>query len=539
MTAIETPQGRIVGSSHNGVRALLGIPYATARRFEPPDKPTFHGELDATRFGPAAPQNPDKLDTLWGAVLAPGAEECLTLNIWAPEVVSERCPVVVWIPGGAFFIGGSAWPYWHGEALCRGTGAIVVTINYRLGALGFLDLSEFGPGHESSCNLGILDQIAALEWVHNYIALFGGDPERVTLGGQSAGAISVSCLAAIPRARRLFQQMICMSGAPTVIRPPDLAKAVTRKFCRRAKVDSVEGLRKLPVAEVLRIQNAVIKSTDFGEPQFAPTYGTELIPRPPLHDLASLSDPKRILLGYTRDEFRLWGLYVPILRTLHAEALRPWLQRLVGSRADALLQTYRECRPESTPGDQSMAILGDVIFSMPVVRLAEATASAGQPTYVYRLDWATQAQGGWLGSPHALDTPLLFGNQSQPGAREMIAPIEASEKVTRAWQASLAAFLRTGVPTTPAGEAWMPYNVSQRKVMRIDERWELLSDPGGAEHRTWDGVPFDGVHPDVTNFPTQWELLRFLLTRLLLRRIAPLLLIVIVLVVILKIAGLW
>jgi para-nitrobenzyl esterase len=521
-TAVETSQGRIVGTDAEGVRVFRGVPFAAPltsdRRFLPPEPPPRQNTIDATHFGPPAPQNPDPLDPLWGEVLAPGAEDCLTLNVYAPPLdPAGPRPVLVWVHGGAFIIGSGRWPWYEGIRFARRTSLVLVTLNYRLGVFGFLDLSEIG-GKEfaTSGNLGLLDQVRALEWVREHIAAFGGDPGNVTLCGQSAGGISVSCLLACPRAAGLFHKAVAMSGGPNLVRDQGFARDVARRVLHAAGAESVADLRRLPVRRLLKAQRTVLSATDFGDPLFGPVVDGEVLPEPPLHRVrAGSAAGVPLLAGSTRDEFRLWGLYVPILRRLPPEALVPWLGRLVGGRRRArdLIATYRRTRPGATPGEVTFAILGDVLFTLPVLRLAEAQAAHRSDTRVYRFDWPSPAQGGWLGAAHSVEVSLLFGNLAGVSP-PFVGSGPEQEALSDLLQDTWAAFARTGVPTHPGLPPWPAYNLDERWTMLLDTTCRVEPDPHAPERQTWEGVPFDGIHPTVTELPRRRELTAFLIIRL-------------------------
>jgi len=354
-------------------------------------------------FGAPASQNPDRLDYMWGEVLAPGDEDCLTLNIWTPARDNARRPVMVWIHGGAFIIGSGRWGWYEGKRLVQEEQVVLVTINYRLGAFGFLDLSGTGnPRYASAANCGLLDQIAALKWVKLHIDRFGGDPDCVTVFGESAGGISISCLLACPQARGLFRRAICMSGPPSMVRSKEFAGRVTEKLMRYAGVDEMEQLATIPADVLLTAQGRTIRSADFlGELLYAPTIDGTILPEPPLHAIRRGSaDDVALLTGTTLDEARLWSLYNRILRVLPVGALDRWFQSL---RLDpsAIRAAYRQARPELGLGYLAMAVAGDALFWMPQIRLAEAHAMNRSVTRMYLISWQTPVLGGRLGAPTA------------------------------------------------------------------------------------------------------------------------------------------
>ena len=498
MPTVALPAGRVTGTASAGVRAFRGLRYAVADRFGPP-RPPPAGDQDGTRVGPAAPQNPDPLERVWGVSLAPGDEDCLRVNVWTPAG-GTGLPVLVYVPGGAFIIGSGPWGWHDGADLAAALDCVVVSFNYRLGAVGFLDLSRFGREFADSGNLGLLDQLAALRWVREHIAAFGGDPGRVTLMGQSAGAISVACLLGSPLAGGLFGRAVCLSGGPTLVRTPGFAAAVTDRFLREAACDSADDLRRLPVAELLAAQKRLLRRSDFGGPQFGPTVGGTVLPDYPLDRVrAGSARGVPLLLGTTRDEMRLWKLYVPPLGTLPPEAVRGWVRRLVGDRAGALVRTYRAAMPGEANGNVLLALIGDVIFRLPVVRLAEAHGAAR----VVRLDHVPDVPGD-LGAPHALDVALLFGNFAAPGIRRLVGsrPEAARDRLREL----IGGFVRGDSPDLPVYDG-------RRLVTIVGGPGGVAEDPAGAERAAWDGVPFDGRHPALDNLPRKRELLLYLLKR--------------------------
>jgi len=299
---------------------------------------------------------------------------------------------------------------------------VLVTINYRLGAFGFLDLSGTGnPRYASAANCGLLDQIAALKWVKLHIDRFGGDPDCVTVFGESAGGISISCLLACPQARGLFRRAICMSGPPSMVRSKEFAGRVTEKLMRYAGVDEMEQLATIPADVLLTAQGRTIRSADFlGELLYAPTIDGTILPEPPLHAIRRGSaDDVALLTGTTLDEARLWSLYNRILRVLPVGALDRWFQSL---RLDpsAIRAAYRQARPELGLGYLAMAVAGDALFWMPQIRLAEAHAMNRSVTRMYLISWQTPVLGGRLGAPHGVEIPFIFGNLNANGAEYMI-----------------------------------------------------------------------------------------------------------------------
>ena len=519
---VETENGPVRGACRSEVWSFKGIPYASAptaeRRFGPPEPaPVWDAPRDATAFGSAAPQNPDSLDHIWGERLAPGDEDCLTLNIWTPSTDhGQPKPVMVWIHGGAFVIGSGRWGWCDGGELAKRGEVVVVTINYRLGVLGFLDLSEVGDSrHASSGNHGLLDQIAALRWIRANIARFGGDPNNVTIFGESAGAISVSSLLATPRAQGLFHNAIVMSGGANLVRTPETSRAVTRSFFKLARVDTVSQLQALPTKTLLSLQQRFLNQNEFGgDLVFGPVVDGLSLPEHPLHAVrAGRARRISLLTGTTMDEARLWALYVPLLRWSRPRGLENVLRHTVGERWREVISTYERARPNERPGNLAMAINGDLLFRMPAIRLAEAQAvHRPHDTRMYLFSWRTPTHGGRLGAPHAVDLPFIFGNLEQRGVQRYIGSgserLDLSRRIQDAW----IAFARGGDPNHAGLPHWPAYHPNTRATMVFDNTTRLENDPRSDERRVWGSVPFDGVSPAIEkSVPTTSEVLHSLL----------------------------
>jgi para-nitrobenzyl esterase len=513
----ETRAGPVRGVRCDGVCRFGGVPFARPPvgplRFRPPEPPLEWTERrDATRLGRPAPQNPDPLDHIYGERLAPGDEDCLTLNIWTPGIDGERRPVMVCIHGGAFVIGAGRWPWYDGRRLVRRGDVVLVTINYRLGALGFLDLSEIGDaGHAASGNHGLLDQVTALRWVRDNIERFGGDPGDVTVFGESAGGISISCLMAMPEARGLFRRAIVMSGGPNLVRFPGTSRAVARAFLRMAGVRDFDGLRGRPTGALLRAQKRFLRRNEFGgDLVFGPVVDGSVLPEPPLHAIrAGCARDVTLLTGTTLDEARLWSLYVPILRWTSPRALDGVLKDAVGDRWRDVVATYARSRPRETGGNLTMAINGDLLFRMPAVRLAEAQ-SVHRPadTRMYLFAWKTPVRGGRLGSPHAVDVPFVFGNLDASGVELYTGSGADREALSRRVQDAWIGFARRGDPNHPGLPEWPAYRAEGRATLVFDGLPTVEMDPQLERRSVWDAVPFDGVVPPIEHcVPTTGEIL--------------------------------
>jgi para-nitrobenzyl esterase len=468
----------------------------------------FSGVSPSSAFGSPAAQNPDPLDFMWGEVLAPGDEDCLTLNVWTPRTDDRRRPVMVYIHGGAFIIGAGRWGWYEGCRLVERGDVVLVTINYRLGAFGFLNLSEIGGrDHEDSSNCGLLDQVAALEWVRDNIGQFGGDPNNVTVFGESAGGISICCLLAMDRACGLFHRAIVQSGGPNLIRSQALSLQTARTFLHHAGVKDIDGLRSLSTRDLLAAQVAVLRDNFLGGVRaFGPVVDGNILPVPPLHAIRSGSAKNvAVLTGTTRDEARLWSLYDPNFGEKSPEAWNDWLRRMNAPDATALRAAYGLYRPQASSHDLTQAILGDVLFRLPLIRLAEVQASHRSDTRMYLFAWETPVLDGRLGSPHAVELPFVFGNLDANGVSELIGhdPEGQAERqsLTAAVQGAWIAFARTGNPSHTGLPSWPAYETENRYTLVFDTPCVVQADPLGAERSVWRDVPFDGVTPLIEELP--------------------------------------
>lgn len=319
-TIVSTQSGRIEGAEHRGVEAFKGVPYARPPvgplRFQAPEPmKRWRGTRSATAYGPAAPQvGPVNrvIRSVIGATGSKQSQDCLYLNVWTPACDGKRRPVMVWIHGGAFILGSGSTPVYAGWRLAQRGDVVVVTINYRLGVLGFLNWNSLVAGDgRPPANLGIRDQVAALEWVHDNIEGFGGDPENVTVFGESAGAMSAATLLAVPRAKGLFHRAILQSGAAHNVSSSDLAARVGEQFIETLEIsgDPQKQLTELSVTELMRSQARISARVGLedGIMAWQPCVDGDLIPEQPIPAIGhGTGADVPILIGTNRDEFKLF-----------------------------------------------------------------------------------------------------------------------------------------------------------------------------------------------------------------------------------------
>ena len=392
-------RGRAVRTPAGPVQFFGGVPYASAGRFEVPGPPqTWTGVRDATASGPAAPQVVSGDAPVPGMAVGEIDEDCLTAQIWTPSTTGPR-PVLVWIPGGAYQTGSAGLATYDGALLAAEQDVVVVGLNYRLGALGYL----FDPAIPS--NLGLRDLLAALRWIRSEITSFGGDPDRVVLMGESAGAGSICHLLAVEETEQLIAGAIVQSGAPGSTLSPEVASQVTAAFLTAAGLDSIEDASELPLAALLEAQQSAADELllTVGMMPYHPVVDGELLKASPL-DAARAGTLARVplIIGTTQNEMELFRSAVPELPAEFAEAfVQPKMTPLLG-RAAALEEVRRALA--SVSGDLVEAI-AHTDLHVPAALLAEAWVRAGVAVWQYQFGW--QAPG--VGAAHATDLPFIFG----------------------------------------------------------------------------------------------------------------------------------
>lgn len=456
---IETGSGPVTGLRAGGVSRFLGIPYAAAPfgddRFrlpqpvEPWDEPR-----DATRPGATAPQAPyaGAVGELLSTVTVPG-NEILNVNVWAPaEPSAGPHPVMVWIHGGSFVHGSNALDAYDGTAFAR-DGVVLVSVNYRLGSEGFSVLDDV------PLNLGIADQLAALTWVQDEIEHFGGDPDNVTVFGESAGGSSVATLLAHPDAASVMARAIVQSG-PLESQTAERAGRISKLMAKDLGVPATRaGFRRIPPEGLVASQERVMAGGNplSGGPGFAVATDAKLVPQSPLDALlAGRSADIPLLIGSTTEEYRLWfvptGL-LPTIKRVHLLAARLKL----GIPA-ASVRTFRRNRPKASPGEILGAMATDVLLRVPLNRLADARSSTGSDTWVYEFAWRSQvgADGhGALGAAHALEIGFVFDHPGSPEGLRMAGP-DAPQSLATSMHDAWVAFATTGDPGWQRWDATRP-----------------------------------------------------------------------------------
>ncbi|MGW0508184.1 carboxylesterase/lipase family protein [Streptomyces olivaceoviridis] len=455
---VRTPHGAVRGRYERGIAVFRGIPYAAPPfgplRFRPPSPPEpWDGVRDAGAFGPTAPKPPysEAFAQYLSDPVIPG-DDCLNLNVWTPEPgPGARLPVLVWLHGGALTRGSSAVPVYDGRTFAR-DGVVFVSVNYRLGVEGYGLFPDAPP------NPGLRDQLAALRWVHESIEAFGGDPGRITLCGQSAGAISVGVLLAAPQTRGLIRRAVLQSGAPEAV-DRDKVRRMVRRMATRLKVPATaEAFAQVDRALLLRTQAEVgrLSSPVLGGPSFGIVVDGDLVPRDPLKALTDGTAARDVdlLMGWTRDEYRLWlvpgGLLEHVDR-LGAVALAGAMARCHAGHEVA--RGYRALHPDAGTAEIVGQMVTDHLLRVPLHRLADARPGA---SHLYEFAWPSRLPG--LGACHALELGFVFDSGHVPESR-MLAGEGAPQELGDAMHAAWVRFAATGDPGWAAWDATHPVRV--------------------------------------------------------------------------------
>ena len=473
----DTQQGKVMGFVEKGAVVFLGIPYAAApvgeARFAPPTAPErWEGTREAHVYGATALQ-PDQEFTLIPEPVVEG-DNCLNLNVFTPDPDTAGLPVLVWIHGGGFFAGCNASPWYRGERYAR-DGVVLVSINYRLGIEGYL------PVEDGGANRGVLDWLAALEWVQHIIEAFGGDPSNVTVAGQSAGGVAAALLLSMPRAEGLLHRAISMSGPVTLLGSAEQAQATARAVADDLGMRLTRrNLSEIPIERLLEAQAGLMPIGPGGTPDLqafgragpgmlplAPCVDGDIVPAAPVEAVRAGSGVSRDLLaGTTTEEFNM--VFALLGGATDDEAVDRALQESGLSAEDA--RAYRD----SFSGNTGTEILGqaltDRMFRVPTEELCEARIGANGLTYLYQSAWRSPALGGVLGAAHCVDVPFVFDNLDASGVDVTLGlepPQALADRMHRAW----VDFVTDGDP------GWPAFRLDTRTAMIFDDESTVVNDP--------------------------------------------------------------
>jgi para-nitrobenzyl esterase len=491
-SVVETQYGRVRGTTQGSIKVWKGIPYAQAPlgelRFRPPQPAQAWSDIrEATTFAPTAMQIVAPAGGIFNREKPePMSEDCLYLNVWSPAADDGHRPVLVWIHGGAFVTGAGSIATYQGTSFAEQKDIVVVTLNYRLGTLGFLHLGDIaGEEYADSGNCGLLDQIAVLRWVHDNIAAFGGDPDNVTVAGESAGAMSVGTLLAMPAAQGLFQRAILESGASHNVTTREQADKVAQAMLQHLHItpEQLSTLKEIPVEHLLQAQQEVASS--FLGLMYMPVVNGHSLPKHPSILLKEGAAAKvAVLIGTNRDESRLFTLESPNGPQVNEKRLK----KIFGDAANEALAIYTEDTESKTQSDAWSDILTDEMFRISAIRLAEMQASQGAPVWMYRFDWPSPAFDGRLKACHALEIPFVFNTLHVPGLATLTGDAPERQALSNRMHEAWATFIRTGNPHSTNALPWPQYDLTHRATFIFDTEDQVLDDPQGRERQCWNGM---------------------------------------------------
>ncbi len=503
MATVDTNHGRVEGRQQDNLHTFLGIPFAKPpvgplRWRAPQDPDAWTGTRSATAWGRQAwqPQMPavGPLSFAFNARATELDEDCLYLNVWTPGPDRGKRPVLVWIHGGGFSGGTGATPMYSGESLARRGDIVVVTINYRLGALGFLHLDDVTGGRiPASGNEGLLDQVKALQWVQANIEAFGGDPGNVTIAGESAGGMSVGALLAFEPARGLFHRAVPQSGACSTAQPRATAAEIGEGVLAAVGHSSNDDVDALLAIDPQKLVNS---AAAFGATRgmiFQPCIDGHQLTDVPLECVRrGAADGIDVLVGGCSDEWRLFTAMNPMQADMSRDAAVAALARSVPD-AESMYRAYeaiRGARGQATdPTSVFAAIETDRIFRVPGIQLAEVLAERGQRAWQYLFTWPSPWGDGSLGSPHAIDIGFVFGTHAMtPGSAEFFGSGPEADALSAAVQDAWIAFARDGSARTDALADWQPYDTGKRSTAIFDQPLAVQDAPFDDERALWEGA---------------------------------------------------
>jgi para-nitrobenzyl esterase len=510
---VTTTHGRVEGveiaTPSGPVRAFLGIPYAQPPvgdlRFRAPlAAPAWDGVRPAKEFGPAPIQSTHGplAGLVPGMEVSAVSEDCLTMNLWVPAGAGEPRAVLAWIYGGAFMIGGSSLATYDGARLAAEQDVIVASFNYRVGVLGFLDLRGFGAEAAGALtNIGLRDQLFALRWLGENAASFGGDPDRVTVFGESAGAGSILHVVTSPHHAGAMRRAIAQSPGVDFTQDPAIAEVVARRILTHAGVKDADALRELPTEQIISAQEAVTMEllTEVGTMVFHPVVDDDVVATTPSLAFAR-GDAKDVdlIIGSTLHELR----FMPDVRadSMTPDQLAQWTRqylraRLAGEPGDGVPETLLQAYTDDLAGtsrskgsDVWAALQTDGTMRLPAERVAAAQAGYNPSTFFYQFAWEARHPGRDMGAFHAIDLPFVFDTFDREGWDAFVGVDDDGRAVGRMMRAAWAEFARSGNPSCPEVGEWPSFDPTVRPTMVLAATPEVRPDPLATERARWDGL---------------------------------------------------
>ena len=480
-----TAAGSVRGTAIDGINVFKGIPYggttAGKNRFMPPTKPvSWTGTRDALAYGATAPQTTGTARA--GAL--PENEDCLVLNVFTPALANGRGrPVMVWLHGGGFSSGSGSGPILDGTSLARTSDVVVVTINHRLNVFGFTYLGDVaGKEFALSGGAGMLDIVAALEWVRDNIDRFGGDPNLVTIFGQSGGGRKVATLMSMPMAKGLFHRAVIESGALLRLTTREDANHATDLLLAELGLarGQVRELQNVPMAQLLAANaavNAKLPAREPGQTANSPTVDGKALPVHPWDPAGpAISADIPLLIGYARTEETWYDRPTPEALALDEAGLKLRAAKRIGGDPARVIDAFRKAHPDATPWDLWILIATDHPRGTYSRELAKRKAAqAGALVFLYRFDWETPEGGGHMRSPHTVEIPFVFNNIRVAGP--LISKMPEAQALATRVSAAWVAFARTGNPNTPALPKWPVYSAASRDTMLFNDTSRVEQDP--------------------------------------------------------------
>lgn len=478
----QTTHGKVQGfEDETGLKVFLGIPYAKPPvgncRFAPPeDAHKWDGVRPAIEFSLSCPQIRDEFEA---ASLLRQSEDCLSLNIWTPGIDDKKRPVIIFIHGGGFTNGGSSDPLYNGRHISRRGDLVYVSINYRVGALGFLFLDDYGNEFAGTGNNAIRDQLMAIKWIKNNIVNFGGDPDHMTVMGESAGSVCSLVLMGLPQAKGLFSKVIAESGALTLVRSRAQAKKCTSDFMKFAGVRDVAGLRSLTAEQIIE---ATERHTGSAWCQadllYTPVIDMEVIPEDPLDAIVKgAASGITLLTGTTLDEYRYWINYSWMLKHVPLRLmlrLATDVRKKIQGHEEEVFDFYDKTFPEAGMADNTFEFATDMMFFIPHIQIAGAQSKHAK-VYMYRFDWKSQAKE-YLGACHVIEIPFILKTFDSPKRYQIVGlnpPLLLSDAIQDAW----IAFARSGDPNIKNLPGWPSYDEKARATMIFNTESRVEQDP--------------------------------------------------------------
>jgi para-nitrobenzyl esterase len=484
-----TNNGQVRGYTENGINVFKGIPYGadTAKtRFMPPLPPEKWKEIrDAVEYGPSSPQTSRQ-----GLKMS---EDCLVLNVFTPGLRDKaKRPVMFYIHGGAYSGGSGSSPLYDGVRLCKRGDVVVVSVNHRLNAFGYLYLSRFIEEYADSGNAGQLDLVLALQWVRDNITEFGGDPDRIMVFGQSGGGAKIATMMAMPAAKGLFHRAATMSGQQITASGPLNATLRTQALLDTLKItrENINEIRTIPFEKIVDALSTKDPVLPFGSVYFGPVLDQRSLIRHPFYpDAPAQSANIPMIIGNTHDETRAFLGGDASNFTVTWEQLPNKLipNMRVDIKPEFVITEYRKLYPDLSASDLLFKITTASRSWRGAIIEAEERAKSGSPAYAYQLDWATPKDDGKFGAPHASDIQLVFDNIDKPGATA-IGP--QAQKMADIMSETFIAFAKTGNPNNKLLPAWKKYTMEHRETMVFNVPPHLENDPRGAERKIFEEVPY-------------------------------------------------